>query len=88
MLMLGGLAACGGNQPASGGSTLEPDEAGTLTLPDVIARLQEGERLRVLATTSVIGDVVGQGGGGRLDPTVPRASGQGPHRYTPGDRAF
>ena len=82
--MLGGLAACGGNQPASGGSTLEPDEAGTLTLPDVIARLQEGERLRVLATTSVIGDVVGQVGGDVIDLTVLMASGQDPHSYQPG----
>ncbi len=84
VLMLGGPAACGGNQPAPGGSTLEPDEAGILTLPDMTARVQEGEQLQVLATTSIIGDVVGQVGGEAIDLTVLMGPGQDPHSYQPG----
>ena len=83
VLILSGLAGCG-NETASGGSALEPDEAGTLTLPDMTARIQEGERLRVLATTSIIGDVAGRVGGDAIDLTVLMAPGQDPHSYQPG----
>lgn len=83
-LMLSGLIGCGGNRPASNENTLEPNAAGILALPDVAARTHEGERLQVLATTSIIGDVVHQVGGDVIDLTVLMRPGQDPHSYQPG----
>ena len=83
-LMLSGLIGCGGNRPASNENTLEPNAAGIRALPDVAARTHEGERLQVLATTSIIGDVVHQVGGDVIDLTVLMRPGQDPHSYQPG----
>jgi ABC-type Zn uptake system ZnuABC Zn-binding protein ZnuA len=44
----------------------------------------DGRRLRVVATTSVIGDIVAQVGGAAISLTTLMAPGQDPHAYEPG----
>lgn len=72
------LAAC-----SSGSPSVSEAETGVLTLPPVSARAEEGQRLRVVATTSIIGDVVGRVGGGAIDLTTLMRPGQDPHSYQP-----
>ena len=53
-------------------------------LPELEAvTLADGERLRVVATTSIVGDVVAQVGRDAIDLTVLLAPGQDPHAYQP-----
>ena len=53
-------------------------------LPELEAvTLADGERLRVVATTSIVGDVVAQVGGDTIDLTVLLALGEDPHAYQP-----
>jgi ABC-type Zn uptake system ZnuABC Zn-binding protein ZnuA len=67
-----------GSAPAGAGG-LAP-----LSLPELSpAALAEGERLEVLATTNVIGDVVSQVGGEAIDLTTLIGAGQDPHGYQP-----
>ena len=57
-----------------------------LELP-IVERVElQGGRLRVVATTSIIGDVVGHVGGTAIDLTTLMAAGQDPHSYQPGAR--
>lgn len=58
-------------------------KAGMLILPELNAAELDGERLRVVATTSIIGDVVAQVGGDAIDLTVLMKPGQDPHSYQP-----
>ena len=60
--------------------------AGMLTLPELEAAALNGESLRVVATTSIIGDVVSQVGGDALQLTTLMGPGQDPHSYEPGAR--
>lgn len=55
-----------------------------LRLPIVEPMTAAGERLQVVATTSIIGDVVRQVGGEAIDLTVLMQPGQDPHSYQPG----
>lgn len=76
------LSGCGGDvSSGSGGNATEP---AVLSLPDVPVMVTDGRPLRVLATTSIIGDVVGQVGGDAIDLTVLIPPGQDPHSYQPG----
>lgn len=59
-------------------------EAGELELPAVQPVDLQGSKLRVVATTSIIGDVVAQVGGEAIDLTTLMAPGQDPHSYQPG----
>lgn len=59
-------------------------EAEMLLLPEVTAVDLNGEPLRVVATTSIMGDVVAQVGGDAIDLTVLMGPGQDPHSYEPG----
>ena len=59
------------------------DELDTLTLPDLEAADLGDEKLRIVATTSVIGDVVSHVGGDKIDLTVLMGPGQDPHSYDP-----
>ncbi len=59
------------------------EEAEMLTLPELDAAELDGEPLRVVATTSIIGDVVSQVGGDAIDLTVLMGPGQDPHSYEP-----
>ncbi len=75
------LSGCGGS-----GSSGErhPDE---MNLPEVVAvELAEGEQLSVVATTSIIGDVVANVGGEAIELTVLIGIGQDPHSFEPTPR--
>jgi ABC-type Zn uptake system ZnuABC Zn-binding protein ZnuA len=54
-----------------------------LTLPELTAVDLGGEKLRVVATTSIIGDVVGQVGGEVIELTTLIEPGQDPHTFEP-----
>jgi ABC-type Zn uptake system ZnuABC Zn-binding protein ZnuA len=60
------------------GNGLQP-----LLLPSLQALQLEGRKLNVVATTSVIGDVVSRIGGPVIDLTVLMKPGQDPHSYEP-----
>ena len=61
-------------------------EAEMLLLPELAAAELNGEPLRVIATTSIIGDVVAQVGGDAINLTVLMDQGQDPHSYEPSAR--
>jgi ABC-type Zn uptake system ZnuABC Zn-binding protein ZnuA len=54
-----------------------------LSLPELQPVELNGERLRVAATTSLIGDVVSQVGGEAIELTTLMEAGQDPHSYEP-----
>ena len=58
-------------------------EAEMLELPDLTAITLDGEPLNVVATTSIIGDVVSQVGGDAIKLTTLIKAGQDPHAYEP-----
>lgn len=58
----------------------------TLTLPELTAAALDGEPLRVVASTSIIGDVVANVGGDAIELTVLMGPGQDPHSYQPAAR--
>ena len=70
--------------PTASGST----GGATATVPALTPVDLGGGKLRVVATTNLIGDVVQQVGGDRIDLTTLMAPGVDPHGYqlTPGDR--
>ena len=62
---------------------------GVMAIPHISpVSLGAGERLRVIASTSIIGDVVGQVAGTAADVTVLMPIGQNPHAYQPTPRAM
>ena len=61
-------------------------EAEMLMLPEVADAELDGAPLRVVASTSIIGDVVAQVGGDAIDLTVLMGPGQDPHSYEPAAR--
>jgi ABC-type Zn uptake system ZnuABC Zn-binding protein ZnuA len=76
-LAMSGCAAAGPGQGASqktAGPALKP------------AQLSPGRKLRVVASTSILGDVVRNVGGDAVDVTVLIAPGQDPHAYEPSPR--
>ncbi len=73
------LASCGGGRPAA---PLTADEE-VLALPALAPAALDGRPLRVVATTSIIGDVLAQVGGDLIDLTVLIDPGQDPHGYAP-----
>jgi manganese/iron transport system substrate-binding protein len=89
------LAACGrgaspaprstGAVPASAGATGGKSNPGRDTrLPDLrAANLTGGQKLRVLATTGIVGDVVKNVAGDLVELTVLIGPGQDPHTYQP-----
>lgn len=62
------------------------NEGGVLALPELEPADLGGGTLRVVATTSIIGDVVAQVGGEAIDLTTLMGPGQDPHSYKPGAR--
>jgi ABC-type Zn uptake system ZnuABC Zn-binding protein ZnuA len=84
--LLSGAAAFAGSEvdTKSGqyGETRHPDlEA---QLPDISAvQLRDGQKLKVLASTSIVGDVVANVGGDDIELTVLIGIGQDPHSYEP-----
>lgn len=65
---------------------LENDEVEALFLPDLSKIEFDGEKVRVVATTSIIGDVVVQVGGDAIALTTLMGAGQDPHGYEPAAR--
>lgn len=61
-------------------------ETEILTLPQLDAAELNGAPLKVIATTSIIGDVVAQVGGDAIQLTTLMGLGQDPHSYEPGAR--
>jgi ABC-type Zn uptake system ZnuABC Zn-binding protein ZnuA len=72
------LAGCGSTGSPASSNTNNEDAA----LPELSpAALGNGERLRVVATTSIVGDVVARVGGEPIDLTVLMQPGQDPHSF-------
>jgi zinc/manganese transport system substrate-binding protein len=72
-----------GTQPTSIAHDEDEDDE-TLSLPALTAPgLAGGERLRVVATTSIVGDVVSQVGGDAIELTTLMAAGLDPHGFSP-----
>jgi ABC-type Zn uptake system ZnuABC Zn-binding protein ZnuA len=67
------LGACGGTTPEIGSEQGETE----------LVALGAEEKLRVVATTNIVGDVVGQVGGDRIELTVLMDIGIDPHSYVP-----
>ena len=63
-------------------------ESQMLFLPALDAADLDGGKLRVVATTSIIGDVVAQVGGTAIDLTTLMAPGQEPHSFEPTAQAL
>jgi zinc/manganese transport system substrate-binding protein/manganese/iron transport system substrate-binding protein len=84
MLMVG----CGGDGNRTAESPADENahegEIEMLLLPELTAVELNGEPLQVIATTSIIGDVVAQVGGQTIALTVLIGAGQDPHSYEPG----
>jgi ABC-type Zn uptake system ZnuABC Zn-binding protein ZnuA len=77
LTLLALAAACGPGTQANGQEhAAEPSELRPATLAD-------GERLQVVATTNIVGDVVRQVGGDRITLTVLMGVGVDPHSYVP-----
>ncbi|MEJ2750236.1 MAG: metal ABC transporter substrate-binding protein, partial [Anaerolineae bacterium] len=70
----------------SGGGQEHSSESDVLELPALQPVDLQGGKLRVIATTSIIGDVVAQVGGEAIDLTTLMSAGQDPHSYQPGAR--
>lgn len=62
------------------------DVAEILTLPELAALDLQGQPLKVVATTSIIGDVLAQVGGEAIELTTLMSAGQDPHSYKPAAR--
>ena len=81
------LTGCRGGQDAAANQDHEA-EAEILTLPVLEPVTLDGGKLRVVATTDIIGDVVAQVGGEAIDLTTLMAAGEDPHSFEPGARAL
>ena len=82
LLAAGLLVAC--NSTVDGGE--DGTEMAVLTLPQIEMADLDSDKLRVVATTSIIGDVVAQVGGETIDLKVLINAGQDSHSYEPGAR--
>ncbi len=81
-LLVATLSSC--SQAGSAGRVADGAPGGGLALRP--ATLAGGEKLRVVATTAILGDVVRNVGGEALDLTVLIGPGQDPHAYEPTPR--
>jgi zinc/manganese transport system substrate-binding protein len=80
-----GIAAENTSGPAEANGDPDQEANGEiLTLPELAAAALGGEPLQVVATTSIIGDVVGRVGGDAIALTTLMEPGQDPHSYEPG----
>lgn len=76
------VVACGAE--TADPTTEEHGYAEVLTVPALTAVSLNGDKLQVVATTSVIGDVVAQVGGDAIQLTTLMGPGQDSHSYEPG----
>ena len=78
------LASCATAAPTTEPTTDSPHHSDEiLTLPTLNPAQLDGQPLKIVATTSLIGDVVAQVGGDHIDLTVLITAGQDPHSYEP-----
>ena len=84
------MAAQCGTQPAAGQPTAQAGEAAAVPLQPELnlaqlapVSLADGEKLRVVATTSIIGDLVSNVGADLVDLTVLVPLGSDPHTFRP-----
>lgn len=81
------LVGCSPNGTAQTAAPIKANEATEiLRLPKVEAVALKGKPLKVVVTTSIIGDVVAQVGGAAIDLTTLMGAGQDPHSYEPAAR--
>ncbi len=80
VLVVALLAACGG--PAAE-LTFQTEPLAPLSLPAIEAAALDGRPLRVVATTSLIGDAAARVGGAAIALTTLMPPGQDPHSYQP-----
>lgn len=80
-----GLLACQ-QREVSNGTSVNNAADEMLVLPQLTAVSLQRTKLKVVATTSLIGDVVAQVGGTAIDLKVLMGPGQDPHSYEPGAR--
>jgi len=80
LLLVVGAAGCGWSGPG-GAAALDEGEAAIAGLQP--AGLGAGEKLRVVATTNIVGDVVGRVGGDRIELMTLMGIGVDPHSYVP-----
>jgi ABC-type Zn uptake system ZnuABC Zn-binding protein ZnuA len=76
ILALLALGACGDTAP-------EPDHGHEAAASLQPVSLEPGEKLRVVATTNIVGDVVANVGGDRIELTTLMGIGVDPHTYVP-----
>jgi ABC-type Zn uptake system ZnuABC Zn-binding protein ZnuA len=81
------LAACSGGPPSPGGGGAQAIADRDARLPEMRpASLAAGEKLRVVATTGIVGDVVKNVAGDAVELTTLIGPGQDPHTYQPTPR--
>jgi manganese/iron transport system substrate-binding protein len=82
VLLLMMVGACANDtSEANHSSAQQPGEVAVADLEAV--PLEEGEKLKVVATTNIVGDVVSKVGGDLIDLTTLMGAGVDPHSYVP-----
>ncbi|HSM58814.1 MAG TPA: metal ABC transporter substrate-binding protein [Candidatus Sulfomarinibacteraceae bacterium] len=85
LALLLAVACAGGGAGDNGSASEQAGDADShmLSLPQAEVLVTDGEQLRVVATTSIVGDVVRNVGGDLIDLAVLMGPGQDPHSYEP-----
>ena len=89
VFLLLGAAGCSPTAPKTGENQAQASDRAPeakdaiLALPEIEAAKLDGRPLEVVATTSIIGDVVAQVGGDKIALTVLIGPGEDPHSYKP-----
>ncbi|MAT96743.1 MAG: metal ABC transporter substrate-binding protein [Anaerolineaceae bacterium] len=84
LILLIGCSSAGTEAETAVPATTNQTDTELLTLPSLAAAELNGEPLQVIASTSIIGDVVAQVGGDAIALTTLMMAGQDPHSYEPG----
>ncbi|MCJ7625839.1 MAG: metal ABC transporter substrate-binding protein, partial [Anaerolineaceae bacterium] len=76
------IGACNGSNQASIEATRDNKQGSELVETQVIS-MAEGEKIQVVVTTNILGDIVSQIGGDQIKMTVLMGIGEDPHSYVP-----
>jgi ABC-type Zn uptake system ZnuABC Zn-binding protein ZnuA len=82
VLVISIIAACNGSNQGAGEDSVNDSHEGGLVEMQAIS-LAEGEKIRVVVTTNILGDIVSQIGGDQIEMTVLMGIGEDPHSYVP-----